>query len=76
MSKKQTWTERKPAWTEREALVDAMDVKFSRTQISNLRKVLSGGEQKSTTAKTAATADSSRAKTKGSGRAGVRAAGA
>lgn len=51
---------KKPVWTEREAIEDAMSVDFSRSQVSNLRKALSGGEQKSTQSKAPAATASGR----------------
>jgi hypothetical protein len=52
---------KKPAWTEREAIVEAMNVDFSRSQVSNLRKALSGGDKKNAKAKTKTAARKSRA---------------
>jgi hypothetical protein len=43
---------KKPAWTEQEAITGAMDVEFSQSQITKLRKIMSNGNQKSQKAKT------------------------
>lgn len=51
---------KRPAWTEREATAQSLDIEFSRSQITKLRKILNSGQQKSTKTKAASVASSSR----------------
>ena len=43
---------RQPTWTEREAISQSVDVEFSASQITKLRKVIGSGQQKSKKTKT------------------------